>query len=207
MFEFNREYFDPSFSDELQVREQIQASRNQLLSFVTDVVARTMRLEKPKLAAYGKLPSVRTGVALGMVLKCLRAFDELAPGIIDPEAQFTGFLAALRYQEQETLSGQTTDELTVLAQLLSECLDLDYDNKHSSVVVEDGFIIVSAEALSEVLRKKAKEQGIHLKGLNAVNTGRWLSSEVGNSSEFTAEKVNSGTGNKKRNVWKIGRRP
>ena len=42
--------------------------------------------------------------------------------------------------------------------------------------------------------------------MSAENVGRWISSEVRNSNEFTAEEVPVGSGNKKRKMWRIGRK-
>jgi hypothetical protein len=43
--------------------------------------------------------------------------------------------------------------------------------------------------------------------MNAINVGKWLSSEVRDSTDFTAEECSVGSGNNKWSGWKIMRRP
>jgi hypothetical protein len=133
----------------------------------------------------------------------LQAFDRLAPGIIDPQAEFAGFVDSLR-REETTIKGLTTDETTLLAQLLDLMAQAQ---RFDGIDYEDGFMIAPAEAISMAIRSTARYQGIRLRhSMNAVNVGKWLSSEVTNSKEFTVEETWMGTGNNKRKAWRIGRK-
>jgi hypothetical protein len=209
LFTFGKEHFDPAFKNELATRQAIVQSRSFILSFLVDVLAEAFRLEEGSgltdLTVYGKLPAERTWTAQAVLLLLLRAFDSVAPDLIDPDNEFRGFLDNQR-GEQETLQGQTTDELTLLSQLFDDVEDGGINDPR--IAYRDGCIVVGASKLSEIICEKARRQGIRLQhDMNAVNVGKWLKSEVKNSAEFWAEETTIGSGSKKRKAWKIGRKP
>src|SRR5262249_21697740 len=79
---FSKKFFKPEFADEAGLRREIVESRDLLLSFVLDVLAEAIRDEEPDLSAYGALPYPRTYQAQQWLLRFLKAFDRLAPGVI-----------------------------------------------------------------------------------------------------------------------------
>ena len=75
------------------------------------------------------------------------------------------------------------------------------------VQFKDEALIASATAIGELMLERARKQGIRLhRDMSAVNVGRWLSTEVRDSADFTAEVCSVGSGNNKRSGWKIMRR-
>jgi hypothetical protein len=209
LFTFDKEYFDRSFHNELMIRTTITKFRDELLSLLMRVLAIAFRLEEkeglPDLSVFGRLPAPRTMMAQTYLFLLLRAFDEAAPGLINPEDEFRGFIESQRHEER-TLRGQTTDELTLLGNLFDE-LELEPTIPQRNFRYEDGHLTVTAAKLAELIRFRAKSQGLRLRhSMSAVNVGRWISSEVKNSLEFTAEEISMGTGADKRKMWRIGRK-
>jgi hypothetical protein len=208
LFTFDKEYFDRSFHNELMIRTTITKFRDELLSLLMRVLAIAFRLEEkeglPDLSVFGRLPAPRTMMAQAYLFLLLRAFDEAAPGLINPEDEFRGFIES-QLHEERTLRGQTTDELTLLSNLFDE-LEREPIIPQQNCRYEDGHLIVTAAKLAELIRLRAKSQGLRLRhSMSAVNVGRWVSSEVRNSLEFTAEVVSVGAGSAKRKMWRIGR--
>jgi hypothetical protein len=99
---FSKEFFKPEFAGEASIRREILESRDLLLSFVLEVLAEAIEDEEPALSAYEPLPYPRTSQAQQWLLRLLRAFDRLAPGVINPEEEFQGFLKSLRAEETTT---------------------------------------------------------------------------------------------------------
>jgi len=205
---YSKKLFKQEFAAESCIRGEIIESRDLLLSFVLDVIAEAMRGDEPDLSAYKDLPYPRTHEAHKWLLRLLRAFDRLAPGVIQPEQEFAGFLGALRVEEATTKS-VVTDELMLLDQVLEALENSQYgsDDAAEGLRFEDGCIIASATAISAKFNKLAKAQGLRLRNFNRVNVGKWLAGEVNSSTDFFAEQVTSGTGKSKRTLWRIGRKP
>ena len=211
LFNFDKNYGHPEFPGEDTVKTEIDLLRASFLSLLLDVLASALQIEQedglPVLTEYGRLPNERTSMAQKFVLLFLRAFDRVAPGIIEPENEFQGFLAALRAQEESTL-GQTTIELTLLAEVIEGILcerpGILGQPTGSPIVRDDDSVEVSSERLSLLLLDAARRYGVRLKfDMNAVNTGKWIASEVASSTEFTVEAGSRGSGNSKRKVWRI----
>jgi hypothetical protein len=204
LFTFSKEYFDPKFKNEMALRESIKLYRPMLLSFMMELLSETLGLlaEGPlDLSAFDPLPAERTRTAQMILFRMLQAFDRLAPGIIDPQAEFAGFIDSLR-REETTIKGLTTDETTLLAQILGpEAISFE------GFGYENGFTIAPAEAISKAIQVTARQQGIRLRhSMNAVNVGKWLASEVTNSKEFIIEETTTGTGPNKRKAWRMSRK-
>jgi hypothetical protein len=203
---FSKKFFKPEFASETEIRREILGSRDLLLSLVLEVLAEALREGQPDLSTYGKLPYPRTLEAQQWLLRLLRALDRLAPEVIDPEAEFQGFLKSLRSEETDT-KGLATDELNLLEQLF-EILERADDNTlmkfaQDGIEFSSGQITATATALSKQLNKMAREQGLRLKHSGAINIGKWLGGEVNSSIDFTATKIAISTGGNKRNGWQI----
>lgn len=216
-FNYAKAHFNPEFKNEMKLREQILEKRDVLMSFWAHLLSETLKSENieglPDLCAFEPLPAQRTQHAQAWLLLCLRAFDRLSPNLFDPAEEFKGFVEQQR-SEDATRRGQTTDELTLLDQLMEKFelgrengWHLDPEVQMTKLKYEDNAIIGSATAIGESLRQQARQQGMHIRSeFNGVNIGRWLSSEVSESAEFTAEECSVGTGMKKRKAWRIARR-
>ena len=209
LFTFSKEHRNPEFRNELHIREEIVRHRDEILSFLLSVLAGAFKLQEkegfPDLSSYGPLPAPRTMSAHAYLLLLLRAFDEVAPGMINPDEEFRGFIKSLR-REEETLRGQTTVELTLLSNILDDLENGVATRLPPRVSYEDGYLTISADRLSRLLNETARAQGVRLREMSAVNTGLWIGSEVRNSREFTVEATSVGSGNQKRKVWRIGRK-
>jgi hypothetical protein len=225
LFNYSKDNFRDEFKDEMRLRQEILDNRDTLLSFWLHLLAEIFKLQTesnwPDLSVYEPLPAPRTQLAQRVLLQALRAYERLSPGIFDPEAEFTGFIQQQR-GEDNTRHGQSAEELTLLDQLMED-FELEHENglhmyaedgkpleegmKRSKVTFNDGALIGSATAIGELMLEKARSQGIRLHmDMSAINVGKWLSSEVRDSADFTAEECSIGSGIKKRSGWKIMRR-
>jgi hypothetical protein len=225
LFNYSKNNFRDEFKDEMRLRQEILDNRDTLLSFWLHLLAEIFKLQTesnwPDLSVYEPLPAPRTQLAQGVLLQALRAYERLSPDIFDPEEEFRGFLQQ-QHGEDKTRHGQSTEELTLLDQLMED-FELDRENglhmyaedgkpletgmQRGKVTFNDGALIGSATAIGELMLEKARSQGIRLHmDMSAINVGKWLSSEVRDSADFTAEECSIGSGIKKRSGWKIMRR-
>jgi hypothetical protein len=207
-FTFSRDYFSQEYRKEVPILRALMNCRGYLLSFALHILAEIFRIESeegpPDLTSFDPLPVDRTHEALTFVYQALRAFSTIAPGLIDADEEFRGFLDALRREEKDIHDTEATDELTLLSQMFDAA---DDGLGWTGIAYEHGHLIGPASAFSKVIHEWAAKQRIQLaKPMSAVNVGKWFNSEVKNAKLFTVKKGSRGTGPQKREVWIVGRK-
>src|SRR5262249_49903367 len=102
-FNYDKQHFGVDFGDEMAVRQQILDNRDSLLSFWLHLLSQTLKLQAqngwPNLSDHEPLPAHRTRMAQSILLQCLHAYEQLSPGIFNPEEEFRGFLEQQRSED------------------------------------------------------------------------------------------------------------
>src|SRR5262249_19104924 len=122
VFQFSVEHRDnkKEYKDSSKVQRGILKNRDRVLSFLLDVISAALRLIEetgwPTLDDFEQIPKDRTSAAQGLLLALLKAIDLLAPGLIEPDTEFQGFLNGQLHEEKTV--GAPNIMLTALDELV-----------------------------------------------------------------------------------------
>jgi hypothetical protein len=122
VFQFSSKNWDnkKDYKLNFKVVQRILKKRDLVLSFLLEAISKALHsIEKdgwPTLHDFGEIPKERTSAAQGLLLALLKAIDQLAPHLIEPEKEFRGFLDGQRHEEKTV--GNSNVMLTALEELV-----------------------------------------------------------------------------------------